>query len=84
MDASFLTDRIARLKVTIVLYEDAVDALATDGIQSYILDTGQNRQNVTRLDVADLNNVLESLYNRCATMEARLNGSGVLTVRPCW
>lgn len=84
MDREFLAARIVVTKGLIVAYEDAVLALsAAGGVQSYTLDTGQSKQTVTRTDLSQLNTMLDSLYNRLATMEARLNGAA-LTVRPCW
>lgn len=84
MDREFLAARIVATKALIVAYEDAVAALATaNGVQSYTLDTGQSKQTVTRADIMSLNTTLDSLYNRLATMEARLNGAA-LTARPCW
>jgi len=83
MDRDFIEARITATKAQIVAYETAADALATGGIQSYTLDTGQTRQTVTRLDLAALQKTIDSLYNRCATLEARLNG-GTLTARPAW
>lgn len=84
MDSTFIQERIDATKAQILAYEDAVLALATGGVQSYTLDTGQTRQTVTKLDLNALNKVLDSLYNRCATLEARLNGSGTITARPAW
>ena len=81
MDNTYLTDRIAKTKVLIEAYEDASTALAS-GVQSYTLDTGQSRQTVTKLDLKDLNSMLDSLYNRLCVMEARLNGSGTTIARP--
>ena len=83
MDRTFIQGRIDATKLQIVAYEDAALALA-GGVQSYTLDTGQSRQQVTKLDLADIQKTIESLYNRCATLEARLNGSGTLTVVPSW
>jgi hypothetical protein len=83
MDRTFIQGRIDATKLQIVAYEDAALALA-GGVQSYTLDTGQSRQQVTKLDLADIQKTIESLYNRCATLEARLNGSGTLTVVPAW
>lgn len=84
MDREFLVARIVATKALIVAYEDAVAALSTaNGVQSYTLDTGQSKQTVTRADIMSLNTTLDSLYNRLATMEARLNGAA-LTARPCW
>lgn len=84
MDRVFATERLVRVKATIVIYEDAIDALGQYGTQSYTLDTGQNVERVTKFDLQRLNNVLESLYNRCAILETRLTGSGVVNVRPAW
>lgn len=83
MDCTFIQARIDATKLQIVAYEDAALALA-NGVQSYTLDTGQSRQVVTKLDLSDLQKTIDSLYNRCATLEARLNGSGTVTVRPAW
>lgn len=85
MDRAFLQERIEKTKALIVAYEDALAALGGSGaVQSYKLDTGQDSQSVTRADIPRLNEMLDSLYNRCATFEARLNGSGATHVRPCW
>lgn len=83
MGRDFLIERIDVTKGLIVAYEDALAALS-GGVQSYSLNTGQSQQTVTRASVADLNKTLESLYNRLATMQARLTGSGVTRVRPAW
>ncbi len=83
MDRTFIQARIDTTKLQIVAYEDAALALA-GGVQSYTLDTGQSRQTVSKLDLSAINKTIDSLYNRCATLEARLNGSGTLTARPAW
>lgn len=83
MDAAFIQARIDATKAQIIAYEDAAAALAS-GVQSYTLDTGQTRQTVTKLDMRGLQLTIDQLYNRCATLEARLNGSGAVTVRPAW
>ena len=84
MDAAFIQERITATKALIVKYETAVDAIVTGGVESYTLDTGQSRQTVTKLDIDRLNKALDTLYNRCATLEARLTGSGSTTARPGW
>ena len=83
MDTAFINDRITATKAAIIAYEDALTALGTSNIQSYELDTGQDRQRVTRADIKDLNATVDSLYNRLATLEARLNG-GSVSVSPAW
>lgn len=84
MDASFIQDRITATKALIVAYETASLGLASGSIQSYTLDTGQSRQTVTKMNVIELTRAIDSLYNLCATLEARLNGSGTVHVRPLW
>ncbi len=84
MDTTFLQERITATKALIVVYEEAITALVTNGVQRYTLDTGQSRQDVTKVDVPKLNAQLDGLYNRLATQEARLNGSGVTIVRPAF
>lgn len=83
MGRDFLIERIDVTKELIVAYEDALTALGS-GVQSYSLNTGQSQQTVTRASVADINRTLEGLYNRLATMQARLTGSGVNRVIPAW
>ena len=81
----FLTESITKTKLVITAYEDAILALAGAGaIESYTLDTGQSRQTVTRADVSSINRIINSLMNRCATLQARLNGSGSGIGRPGW
>ena len=84
MDSTFIQARIDATKALIVAYEDAVTTLVAGTIESYTLDTGQSRQTVTKLDIGRLNKAIDGLYNRCVTLEARLNGSGTVTVRPCF
>lgn len=80
----FLQERIAATQAQIIAYEAAVEALVTGGVQNYMIDTGQTRQSVTKLDLKALQEEIDRLYNRCATLEARLNGSGTVNVRPVW
>jgi len=84
MDATFLADRITAVKAAIVAYEAAILAIATDGAQSYTLDTGQSRQTVAKLDLPALQKTLDGLYNQLCVMEARLTGNGVLIGRPAF
>lgn len=84
MDRDFAIQRITATKALVVAYEDALLALATaGGVQSYTLDTGQGRQTVTRADVPGMNKMLDSLYNRLATLETRVYG-GAVQGRPLW
>lgn len=85
MSCDFLAERITRTKLLITAYEDAILALSSAGaIESYTLDTGQDRQTVTRANLKSLNATLDSLLNRLSTLCARQTGSGVLIGRPGW
>jgi hypothetical protein len=82
MDKAFLQTRIDKTKLLIIAYEDAALALL-GGVESYSLDTSQSKQTVTQIDALKINQMIDSLYNRLATLQARLNGGGV-TVVPGW
>lgn len=84
MNNEFILARIARTKELIVKYEDAIDAILTGQVDSYTLDTGQSVQKVTKLNIDAMNAAVDSLMNRCVTLEARLTGCGTVIVRPAW
>lgn len=81
---AFLQTRIDAIEARIVAYEAASLALASDGIQSYMLDTGQTIQKVTKLDLQWIESTLEKLMNQLVTLEARRNGTGVVIGKPQW
>lgn len=78
MDVVTAQTMLARTKVTLFLYQDAVDALVVQGIQEYRLDTGQSVTRVTKLDLPNLNKAIGELMNRCSTLEALVNGGSVM------
>jgi len=84
MTRAFTLDRITATKALIIAYEDAILAVTTGGVQSYELDTGQSRQRVTKLDINQMQKVIDSLMNRLVTLEARLTGNGTTVVRAAW
>ena len=84
MSCNFLQERITQTKLVIVAYENAILSLTGAGaIEEYMLNTGQSIQKVTRSNLKELNDTLDGLYNRYATMSARQNG-GVVIGRPAW
>lgn len=83
MNRQFIQDRITATKKQIICYEDAALALS-NGVQSYTIDTGQTVQTVTKINLRWVQNTIDGLYNRCATLEARLNGSGTSTAGPAF
>lgn len=82
MDAAFLQERITKTKQMIIDAEEANIAILSGSIQSYTIDTGQSRSTVTKHNISELNRIIDSLYNRCAMLEARLNGSNATISRP--
>lgn len=80
---TFMDERIAATKLAIIAYEAAAMSLGS-GVQSYMLDTGQTQQKVTRVDIADIQRTIDSLYNRLSTLCARATGSNAITMRPDW
>lgn len=83
-DAAFWQARLDKTVVLIGIYEDAIDAIGIGGAVSYTLDTGQSKQTVTKFDLVKLNETLDSLNNRYATIQARLNGCGVTINGPAF
>lgn len=79
--SEFWAERLEYNKTLAVAVEGALTALASDGIESYTLDTGQGRQQVTRRDIGSLTAQLEGLYNTIAVLDARVNGSNVSNFR---
>lgn len=71
-----LAARIAKTEAMIEAIEDAITSLSA-GAQTYMLDTGQTRQSVTKANIGSLRGLLGTLENRHATLRARLNGAAV-------
>ena len=79
----FYEARLAATELQILALETALEAILVQGVQSYTLDTGQSRQVVTRYDVRSMEKTLDGLYNRHATLCARLHGSTTIA-RPAF
>ena len=82
MDRAFLQEMIDAIQEQIRAYNAAILALTTGQVQSYSLDTGQTKQTVTKNNLAALTATRQSLMNELCTLQARLDGSGSITVRP--
>lgn len=80
----FWRKRLETIGAIIIQYEDAILQLSTGAVQSYSLNTGQTTQSVTKFDVARLQSALPGLYDQYATLDARVNGCGVVKVDPAW
>lgn len=77
----FWQERIDKTAALIVVYEDALLAFAATPIETYRIDTGQTTQTVTRANMASLQRQLDGLYNRYATLCARVTGAGSTITR---
>lgn len=84
IDSVWLQTRITAVQAQIDAYEAAILAVGVGNVQIYDLDTGQTRQKVTKLDLVDLNKVLDSLYNRLSMLCVRKDSSGVIISKPGW
>jgi hypothetical protein len=84
MDATFLIARRDATMVQITSYEAAVAALQDPTVEEYVLDTGQSQQRVRRADIARVQAVLDSLYNRYAILTQRIDGPQGTVAAPDW
>lgn len=82
-DLAWWQARLDAAKAAVIAYETAIDALASGSVQSFTLDTGQNRQTVMKKDLGSLRLAYDAALNRVATLEARINGAAGQG-RPGW
>ncbi len=80
----FLTQQITAAQNAIMAYNEARIQLGTSGIQSYTIDTGQSKQTVTRANLTEIQNMINSLNNELAVLCARRDGGNVFTGGPAW
>lgn len=84
MDGSFLKQRIESTKAQILALDDAITQITAGYVESYTIDTGQTRQTVTRANLASYQRVLDSLENRLATLQQRLDGRSTTNGMAAW
>lgn len=74
--SKFWQDELSNAKILLIGIEKAINAFATNGaIQSYTIDTGQDKQTVTRADIGSLYKQRDKLLVEIQALEARL-GAG--------
>jgi hypothetical protein len=84
VDRTWLAQKITDVQAQIDAWEGVLDFFAANNtVQSYTLDTGQSRQTVNRSQLSEIRTLLNSLYNRLSTLEARLNGASI-AARAYW
>jgi hypothetical protein len=81
---TFLSERIAQVKATIIAYETAIATVQSDSRASYQIDTGQTRLLVTRQNLATAQSALQSQYNLLSVLDARVNGNAAYRSVPGW
>ena len=77
----FWSDELENAKILLVEVEKAIKALTSDmvasgGVQSYTLNTGQDSQTVTRADVSQLYAKREALLKSIDDLERKLGLHG--------
>ncbi len=82
MTPTMLRASIAAAEAQLTAAYAAQTAILVDGLFSYTLDTGQGKTTVTKQTVGQLDTLIDSLLNRISVLEARLNGSAAITLRP--
>ena len=81
MADAFLETQITATESQITALNEAILFLSTNPHKSYQLDTGQSSQRVTRDNLLELQQQLDILINRRASLQARCNGA-VIQLRP--
>lgn len=77
--SQFYIDELARLQLRLIAIGDAITALsATGGVESYMLDTGQSIQRVTRSQVNSLQITYDKTLSQIETLDARCSGNGLI------
>ncbi len=77
----FKQEQMDAVKVRIRALDAAITALAS-GSQSYMLDTGQSRQSVTKANLMELRLTLRSSQEEYERLRQALGGQYATVVRP--
>ena len=81
-DTAFLEQQLSDVEAAIAAFRAALLALATGGVQSYMLDTGQTRQTVTKANLTEMRRAVDSMMNERAVLRAQLGRGGHTYVVP--
>ena len=83
MASDFWLKRLERQQELAVLYEDAIEYLTLNPTAEYLIDTGQDRQQVKKHDLDRLRSSLTSILNNVATLQARCHGAARVIIPEC-
>lgn len=79
-----LQTRLTNLETQLDDMDAAIIGISAGTLESYTLDTGQDRQTVTKLNLKALVAARDSVLNQYDVICTRLNRSGSPIVRPCF
>lgn len=77
---AFLEEQLAEVEAQITVYRAAMRTVA--GGQTYRLDTGQTSVTLTRANITELRNTLDSLMNERAILRQHLGCTGNTILSP--
>jgi hypothetical protein len=84
MDSTFIQTMIDSIKAEITALSTAILALTVKTQKEYIMDTGQGRIRVTRVDLQDLIKSRDILIEQLSYWCNQLTGAGSRTQVPSW
>ena len=76
--------RIESIKASLAAAQDAELAILAGTVQSYSIDTGQDRQSAVKLNLTELRKYIDGLLTQLCALEARVNGGAAIIARPHW
>jgi hypothetical protein len=80
-----LENEYQNLKTLVFQYDEAISGLLSRRIQSYEIDTGQNRTRVTQIDLPELQKLRDMTAARLSELAARLGKTrSTPQIRPGW
>lgn len=80
----FWSDELTNARIMLVEVEKAINSFNSNGsIQSYTIDTGQDKQTVTRAELRNLYEWRNRLLSDIQTLEARLRIGGSRAPQIC-
>lgn len=82
MSDAFVLTQIANLQALVTAHMASSLEAANAGIQSYTVDSGQDRNTAVRYSVAEVQRTVARIMDQIEMFEARLSGSNIVRVEP--